>query len=90
MKTKPVQISEIATVGNQENLCFRLQASVCCTKLPKTFVGGVSSGKSRIKLHIVFAGRRTRTICRPGGDSFRPKRYFISIRSRSWNRHYRL
>jgi hypothetical protein len=42
------QISMIETPGNQENRCSTLQASVCSAKLPTTFVGGVSSGKSRI------------------------------------------
>jgi len=47
MKTKAVQIFGIATVTSQENGCSTLQASVSYAKLPATFGGGVSSGKSR-------------------------------------------
>jgi hypothetical protein len=43
------QISMIETPANQENRCSTLQAPVRSAKLPTRFVGGVSSGKSRLK-----------------------------------------
>jgi hypothetical protein len=41
------QISMIQTAANEENRCSTLQAPVRPAKLLTTFVGGVSSGKSR-------------------------------------------
>jgi hypothetical protein len=48
MKTKAVQIIAITEATNQEYYCSTLQTSVFYAKSPTTFVGGVSSGKSRV------------------------------------------
>ena len=45
-----LQISMVETAANLENRCFGLKASVCSAESPTTFVGGVSSGKSRISI----------------------------------------
>jgi hypothetical protein len=41
------QIYTIQAALSQENRCSTLQTSVPYAKIPTTFVGGVSSGKSR-------------------------------------------
>jgi hypothetical protein len=58
------QISIIEAPANQENRCSTLQASVCSGKLPMTFVGRVSFGKSRVRkfqFTSVWMGRRPRS-----------------------------
>jgi hypothetical protein len=49
MAKMAAQVFGIAMVESQENTCSTLLTSVSYSKLPTTFVGGVSSGISRLK-----------------------------------------
>jgi hypothetical protein len=48
MAKMAAQVFGIAMVESQENTCSTLLTSVSYSKLPTTFVGGVSSGISRM------------------------------------------
>jgi hypothetical protein len=49
MAKMAAQVFGIAMVESQENTCSTLLTSVSYSNLPTTFVGGVSSGISRIR-----------------------------------------
>ena len=78
MTTKAVKISVITTVARQENTCSTLLTSVCYTKWPATFVGGVSYGKSRFNKEALQS-RANRRIFFAGDSRRRWQRAEIHI-----------